>query len=121
MVYDTDRLEIGAATRPTDSNQLQRIPWRMTMTTSPAAGTTQAPAALTQRENERAVERIEAAERYSPHCPCGSHMVAVAHGDEVWLECVSHDQPRAGLRGLVARLTAFAHSRRLILELPATD
>jgi hypothetical protein len=92
------------------------------MTTSQAVGTsTPAPASLTQLENERAVERIEAAERSSPHCACGSHMVAVAHGDEVWLECVSHDQPRTGLRGLVGRLTAFAHSRSLILQLPATD
>jgi hypothetical protein len=92
------------------------------MTTSDAAGTThRARAALTERENERAVERIEAAERSSPHCPCGAHMVAVAHGDEVWLECISHDQPRSGLRALIGQLTAFAHSRRLILELPATD
>jgi hypothetical protein len=92
------------------------------MTTTHIAGTNSlAPTSLTERENERAVERIEAAERSSPHCPCGSHMVAVAHGDEVWLECVSHDQPRAGLRGLFARMTAFAHSRRLILQLPATD
>jgi hypothetical protein len=92
------------------------------MTETQEAGTSSpAPASLTERENVRAVERIEAAERFSPHCPCGSHMVAVAHGDEIWLECVSHDQPRTGLRGFFARLTAFAHSRRLILELPATD
>jgi hypothetical protein len=99
-----------------------QMTWRMQMTTSHAAGTNSpAPASLTERENVRAVERIEAAERSSPHCSCGSHMVAAAHGDEIWLECVSHDQQRTGIRGLVARLTAFAHSRRLILQLPATE
>jgi hypothetical protein len=92
------------------------------MTKTHETGTSRsAPASLTERENVRAVDRIEAAERFSPHCPCGSHMVAVAHGDEIWLECVSHDQPRTGVRGLFARLTAFAHSRRLILELPAAE
>jgi hypothetical protein len=98
----------------------------MLMTTSQTAGSTTRPAPrlaqrerLAEYENSRAVEQIEAAERTSPHCYCGSHMLAVAHGDAVWLECASHDLPRTGIRGLMARLTALGHTRRMILELPA--
>ena len=66
------------------------------MTRSHAAGMTTRPTPfLTERENQRAVELIEAAERTSPYCLCGSHMLAVAHGDEVWLECASRDQARS--------------------------
>jgi hypothetical protein len=95
--------------------------WRMPMTQTHAAGMTTRPATLlSTRENERAVERIEAAERTSPYCPCGSHMLAIAHGDEVWLECAAQAQPRSGVRAVLARLTAISHTRRMIMVLPAT-
>jgi hypothetical protein len=76
---------------------------------------------LSQRENERAVDRIEAAERSSPYCICGSHMLAVAHGDEIWLECAEASQERSGLAGILARLTALGHTRRMVLQLPTAD
>ena len=92
------------------------------MTASPAAGFATRPTpALTDRDNQRAVELIEAAERNTPYCLCGSHMLAVAHGDEVWLECAEQTKERSGLSGLIGRLTAFGHSRRLLMELPRAN
>lgn len=96
------------------------------MTTSIAAGMTARPAdrpqrILDERENERAVERIEEAERMASTCLCGSHMMAVAHGDAIWLECAARDQERTGLAGLLARLTAFTHTRRMIMRVPVAD
>jgi hypothetical protein len=76
---------------------------------------------LTERENQRAVELIESAERSAPFCLCGSHMLAVATGDEVWLECAEQRREKTGLAGLVARLTAFSHTRRMITQLPAAN
>jgi hypothetical protein len=76
---------------------------------------------LDERENQRAVERIEDAERTASTCACGSHMMAVSHGDVIWLECAAHDQERTGLAGLVARLTAFTHTRRMIMRVPVAD
>jgi hypothetical protein len=92
------------------------------MTQSQAAGFATRPHALIgERENQRAVELIESAERSSPYCLCGSHMLAVARGEEVWLECAGQATEKTGLAGLVARLTAFSHTRRMIMELPAAN
>lgn len=86
------------------------------MTQSQSAGFTTRPMPiLTERENQRAVEIIESAERAMPHCPCGSHMLAVAEADGVWLECAEHTRERTGVAALVARLTALGHSRRRIM------
>jgi hypothetical protein len=74
---------------------------------------------LTERENQRAVDLIETAERSAPYCLCGSHMIAVADTDQVWLECSERAQPRSGLSGLFARVTSFTHTRRMIMELPS--
>ena len=74
---------------------------------------------LTERENGRAVDLIENAERSAPYCPCGSHMLAVAHGDEIWLECVEKGRSRSGLSGLVARMTSWSHSSSMLMELPS--
>jgi hypothetical protein len=73
---------------------------------------------LTDRENQRAVDMIEQAERSAPYCLCGSHMAAAAHGSEIWLECVDLNQERSGVSALYARLTGWAHTRSLIMELP---
>ena len=73
---------------------------------------------LTDRENQRAVDLIESAERSAPFCLCGKHMVATAEGQEVWLECSSQLEPKSGLASLIARVTAFGHTRRMIVELP---
>ena len=48
-------------------------------------------------------------------------MMAVAHGDEIWLECAEQGRDKTGMAGLVARLTAFTHTRRMIMQLPAAD
>jgi len=76
---------------------------------------------LAERENQRAVELIEAAERSAPYCLCGSHMLAVARGGEVWLECATQVRTRDGLSGLLSRLTAFGHTRRMIMEIPPAN
>jgi hypothetical protein len=92
------------------------------MAQSPAAGLTTRPTPiLSERDNERAVELIEAAERADPYCLCGSHMLAIAHEDGVWLECADQARERSGLSALVARVTAFSHARRKIMEMPAAN
>jgi hypothetical protein len=92
------------------------------VTQSPTAGFETRPTPpLTERENQRAVELIESAERSSPTCLCGSHMLAVAHGDAVWLECAEQTREKEGLAALIGRLTAFSHSRRLLMELPGAN
>lgn len=92
------------------------------MTQSQTAGlTTRRTPSLTERENQRAVELIEAAERSAPYCLCGSHMLAIARGGEIWLECAEQSTDKSGLSGLVSRLTAFSHTRRMIMELPAVN
>lgn len=92
------------------------------MTQSQSAGlATRRTTFLTERDNQRAVELIESAERSAPYCLCGSHMLAVAHHDEVWLECAEQGRSKRGITGLVARLTAFTHTRRMITQLPTAD
>jgi hypothetical protein len=76
---------------------------------------------LTDRENQRAVDLIESAERAAPYCLCGKHMVAVAQDEQIWLECSSRMEEKTGLAGFVARITAFGHTRRMIMDLPATE
>jgi hypothetical protein len=118
-VYDTDRL----GSQRTGERMKQKTTRRLQMTSpSHAAGTTR-PADrpqwfLSERENTRAVELIEAAERGATSCLCGSHMLAVAHDDGIWLECAGELREKDGLAGFVARLMAFTHSRRKIMEIP---
>ncbi len=75
---------------------------------------------LSDRENERAVDVIESAERSAPYCPCGRHMIAVANGGAIWLECSSRQEEKTGLAGYLARITAFGHTRRMIMVLPTS-
>ena len=75
---------------------------------------------LPERENERAVELIESAERSAPYCLCGRHMIAAADGGQVWLECSSRMVEKTGFAGFWARITAFGHTRRMIMELPSS-
>jgi hypothetical protein len=76
---------------------------------------------LSERENQRAVDLIESAERSAPYCSCGKHMIAVAEGDQIWLECASRTEEQTGLAGLLSRVTSFAHARRMIMEMPVTE
>ena len=89
----------------------------MTHTQVPGVAARPAPF-LTERENERAVDLIESAERSAPYCLCGRHMIAVADGGAVFLECSGRADEKHGLSGIVARLTSFGHTRRKIMELP---
>ena len=75
---------------------------------------------LNERENQRAVELIESAERSAPYCLCGRHMIAAADGGQVWLECSSRMVEKTGVAGLWSRITAFGHTRRMIMELPTS-
>lgn len=75
---------------------------------------------LSEAENRRAVDRIELAERETPHCLCGEVTAAVARGETVWLECASLRRPKTGLGGLLSRLSLrMGHTRRVILDLAA--
>jgi len=92
----------------------------MTHTNIPGVAAQPAPF-LPERDNQRAVDIIESAERSAPYCHCGQHMLAVASGEQIWLECSSRVEEKDGLAGFVSRITAFAHTRRMIMELPATE
>lgn len=91
----------------------------MTQTQVPGRSAQRTPV-LNERDNERAVDAIESAERSAPYCLCGRHMIAVADGGRIWLECSGRAEEKGGLAGLLARITAFSHTRYVILELPAT-
>ena len=73
---------------------------------------------LTERDNQRAVDLIESAERSAPYCLCGQHMLAVADGEQIWLKCSSRTEERTGFAALISRVTAVGHTRRMIMELP---
>lgn len=90
----------------------------MTHTQVPGVAT-RSTAVLSQRDNQRAVDLIESAERAAPYCLCGEHMVAVAHDQHIWLECSSRSRSSDGLAGLLARVTSFTHTRRMIMEDPS--
>ncbi len=78
---------------------------------------------LSEAENQRAVDRIETAERESPFCLCGASMIAVAHDGSIWLQCSDQTRnKRRGIGGFVARISgSFGHSRRIIMELPTVE
>ena len=88
----------------------------MTHTQIPGAAGRRTPV-LGERENQRAVDLIEQAERTAPFCLCGRHMLAIAEGNEIWLECSSRNDEKAGLSAVLSRLTSFGHTRRMIMEL----
>jgi len=76
---------------------------------------------LNERDNQRAVDLIESAERSAPYCLCGQHMIAVADSEQIWLECSSRGEEKTGFAGFVSRITTLGHTRRMIMELPATN
>ena len=76
---------------------------------------------LTERDNQRAVDLIESAERSAPYCLCGRHMLAVATDHQVWLECSSRAEEKPGLAAIISRITAVGHTRRMIMDLPSTN
>jgi len=92
----------------------------MTQSQSPEIAAPQSPF-LAAHENERAVDLIESAERSAPYCLCGSHMIAVARDGHVWLECTQLSAEKKGISAILARLTSFGHSRRMIMELPSSN
>jgi hypothetical protein len=118
-MYDTVRIETHAVNRsaqydPNTYGNQEVAP----MTHTHVPGIAAQPASfLNERENERAVDVIESAERSAPYCPCGRHMIAVADGNQVWLECSGRSIEKTGIFGLVARITGTSHTRRMIMEL----
>ena len=112
MVYDTDRLVLE-----------EQSVSEMTQGQSAASATGGiAFARLSELENERAVERIETAEREDPTCVCGAHMVAVARNGSLWLECSNVQRRGDGARGLLRQvMDMLGHSRRRIMDLPASN
>ena len=72
---------------------------------------------LNASEQARAVDMIESAERSAPYCPCGAHMLAVAdESGAVWLECSERSRERNALEAVIAKLTGWTHTRRMIME-----
>jgi len=76
---------------------------------------------LSERENQRAVDLIESAERSAPYCLCGAHMVAIERDGEVWLECADQRKEKRGFSAILSRIGFFGHTRRLIMELPSAN
>ncbi len=69
--------------------------------------------------NRRIVDMIEQANDAEPYCSCGRHTTPVARDGAVWLECASlAHRPHGRLRRVVAALTAPAHTRTRIVDLP---
>jgi hypothetical protein len=66
------------------------------------------------------VDIIERATDSNRYCDCGRNTTAVWHDDQVWLECVSLTEapPASRIRRLVRAVTASAHVRQSIIDLP---
>ena len=62
-----------------------------------------------------ALQRIEQAERETPHCWCGAPTVPLERNAAIWLACTSLRRPS----GLVRRLLTldFGHTQRPIVDL----
>jgi hypothetical protein len=120
LLYDTVRIETPSVNRSAEYDPNPSVNQEvaaMTHTHIPGIAAQPAPF-LSERENQRAVDVIENAERSAPYCHCGRHMIAVADGSQVWLECSDRSVQKTGIAGFVARITAFSHTRRMIMELP---
>jgi hypothetical protein len=71
-------------------------------------------------DNRNVVYAIERALDARPFCSCGRTTSPVAHIDGIWLECSSlSDVPEGPLGRLIAALSSGAHTRKLIVDLPA--
>jgi hypothetical protein len=122
-MYDTDRIETRRASRSAEHEPNSQADQEVAaMAQLQVDGVAAQPApVLAERENQRAVDLIEAAERDAPYCLCGSHMLAVAHGNVIWLECSNRTADKPGIAGVISRITALGHTRRMIMELPTTQ
>ena len=70
--------------------------------------------------NRQIVDMIERANDAEPFCACGRHTTPVERDGVVWLECASLSDAHEGrLARLFAALTAPAHTRVAIVEIPA--
>ena len=81
---------------------------------------------LTSTEQDQAQDQaltaLEFAERETPVCRlCGEVTAPVAHADgSVWLECPSARATKPALRRLFSLDFIGGHTRRLVVEAPAT-
>jgi hypothetical protein len=124
LLYDTVRLEKQIVVRSAENDLTTAVTQEvaaMTHIQVPGVATKQTPF-LSERENQRAVDVIESAERSAPYCLCGSHTIAVAHDEQIVLECSKqhHSEDKDGLSGLLARVTSFSHTRRILMDAPGT-
>ena len=101
-------------------NTTQHTDQEVAMTQSPTVAAQPAPF-LSERENQRAVDLIESAERSAPYCLCGAHMIAIERDGEVWLECAEQRKEKRGFRAILSRLSFLGHTRQLIMELPRAN
>lgn len=68
------------------------------------------------------VDMIERANDATPFCACGRNTTPVWRNGAVWLECAVLGAPRDGrLARLVAGITAAAHVREHIVDVPAAE
>jgi hypothetical protein len=69
------------------------------------------------KNNVAAMFAIERAERETPFCGCGEPTSPVARDGEIWLECVSINEPKGNpITRLIDTIVAPAHVRRFIVE-----
>lgn len=66
--------------------------------------------------NTQAVDRIEAALRASSTCQCGAPLIAVAHGESIWLECSRLEEPKGFVRRLATLGFGRAHRSELVID-----
>jgi len=66
--------------------------------------------------NTQAVDRIEAALRATSTCRCGAPLIAVAHGQSIWLECSKLEEPKGCVRRLATLDFGQAHRSELVID-----
>jgi hypothetical protein len=71
-------------------------------------------------QDRQVVDMIERAHDAEPFCACGRHTTPIERDGVVWLECASLSDGHNGrLARLLAALTAPAHTRVAIVDVPA--
>jgi hypothetical protein len=73
-------------------------------------------------QDRQVVDMIERANDAEPFCACGRHTTPIERYGVVWLECASLGDGHHGrLARLLAALTAPAHTRVAIVDVPSFE